>query len=88
MQEFQVRYAEANAEDEVRIVRSSNVRALEPGTWTEVRNKTIPTTRLRAIRMTSTTGLRVCMSRRRRHHQNLQEVKTRGMVTTITLEPW
>ena len=39
VQEFQVRCAEVNAEDEARVVRSSNVCALEPGTWTEVRNK-------------------------------------------------
>ena len=39
VQEFQVRCAEVNAEDEACVVLSSNIRALEPGTWTEVRNK-------------------------------------------------
>jgi len=37
LQELQVRFAEADAEEETRAVRSYNVRALEPGTWTEVR---------------------------------------------------
>ena len=39
MQELEVQIAEANVEGEARIAHSSNVCALESGTWMEVHNK-------------------------------------------------